>query len=130
MKKRVHFILCLFLLFPLAWVSPMSAQLHAKESKASNTADEPSWQEQVQELNEKITLLKRWQEGYKMTAEQAEFKADRLQFEEDQLIDAKRLWKVAENANQKAEDLQVIIDKLVNQRNIILKRHNQPIPKK
>lgn len=96
---------------------------------AKSASEEPNWQHQVDDLNEKITLLKRWQEGYRMTAEQAQFKADRLQFEEKNLIDAKQLWKVAENANQKAQDLQVIIDKLEEQRNEILKRHHQPIPK-
>lgn len=128
MKKRAGFILVVLLLFTLIHPNLVNAQLHAKAPKAPQV-NEPSWQEQVQELDEKITLLKRWQEGYKMTAEQAQFKADRLQFEENQLLDAKRLWKVAENANQKAQDLQVIIDKLITQRNTLLKRHNQPIPK-
>lgn len=97
-------------------------------AKAS-AQNEPNWQQEVDELNEKITILRRWQNGYRMTAEQAQFKADRLQFEQDNLMDAKRLWKIADNAHQKAEDLQVIIDKLEDQRNAILKKHNQPIPK-
>ncbi len=97
---------------------------------STKLADDPSgWEQQVSELDRKIVLLKRWQEGYRMTAEQAQFKADRLQFEENFLIDAKRLWKVAENARQKAQDLQVLIDKLEAQRNKILVRHHQPIPK-
>lgn len=124
-KKR--FLKPWILVFILAFVhfSCTSEGLHASKSCES----ESGWQEDVQQLNEKIALLRRWQEGYRMTADQAQFKADRLQFEEETLIDAKRLWKVAENANQKAQDLQVIIDKLENQRNRILKKHNQPIPK-
>ncbi len=103
---------------------PMGAKVQAE------TAQEPSWQQNLDDINEKIVILKKWQEGYRMTAEQAQFKADRLQFEQDNLIDAKRLWKVAENANQKADDLQVIIAKLEAQRNDILRKHNLPIPKK
>ncbi|MCH9632384.1 MAG: hypothetical protein S4CHLAM6_07170 [Chlamydiae bacterium] len=115
-----------FILFMLSFVSigcTGQSLLSAKDQ------DQPNWQQEVHELDEKIAVLKRWQEGYKMTAEQAQFKADRLQFEENQLLDSKRLWKVAENATQKAQDLQVIIGKLEDQRNEILKKHNQPIPK-
>lgn len=120
--QRGWFIFCLL---ALVQISCSNEGLFA----AKTPSEEPNWQQQVDTLNEKITLLKRWQEGYRMTAEQAQFKADRLQFEEKNLIDAKQLWKVAENANQKAQDLQVIIDKLEQQRNGILQRHNQPIPK-
>lgn len=115
-----------FILLALSFVSigcTGQSLLSAKEQS------QPSWHQDVNELDEKIAVLRRWQEGYKMTAEQAQFKADRLQFEDNQLLDAKRLWKVAENANQKAQDLQVIIGKLEEQRNEILKKHNQPIPK-
>lgn len=104
---------------------PMGAKVQPEK-----TVEEPSWQQNLDDINEKIVILKKWQEGYRMTAEQAQFKADRLQFEQDNLIDAKRLWKVAENANQKADDLQVIIAKLEAQRNDILRKHNLPIPKK
>lgn len=98
-------------------------------SKVSSEQSASNWQESVNELNEKITILSRWQQGYRMTAQQAQFKADRIQFQQENLVDSKRLWKVAENASQKAQDLQVIIDKLVQQRNSILQKHNQPIPK-
>lgn len=98
---------------------------------SSNQAEHSTknWQEQVDDLNQKITILSRWQQGYRMTAQQAQFRADRIQFQQDNIIDAKRLWKVAENASQKAQDLQVIINKLVQERNAILKKHGQPIPK-
>lgn len=127
MFKQKNF-LYIFLWFTLT-ITIFNTSIFTSKLHAKAVADEPSWQSQVEELNEKITILRRWQEGYRMTAEQAQFKADRLQFEESQLIDAKRLWKVAENANQKAQDLQVIIDKLETQRNAILKKHNQPIPR-
>ncbi len=123
-KKRIcQFFFVLFLL------SFVNIGCTGQSSLSAKAPSEPSWQAQVTELDEKINVLKRWQEGYRMTAEQAQFKADRLQFEDNQLLDAKRLWKVAENANQKAQDLQVIIGKLEDQRNGILQRHNQPIPK-
>lgn len=115
--------------FLILLVSLFAPSYTATHLEAKSTTSDASWEGQVKELNEKIAVLRRWQEGYRMTAEQAQFKADRLQFEENELIDAKRLWKVAENANQKAQDLQVIIDKLENQRNSILKRHHQPVPK-
>ncbi len=104
-------------------------QILGNKSKASADSSSSGWQADVNELNEKIVILTRWQQGYRMTAQQAQFKADRIQFQEQFIIDAKRLWKVAENAKQKAEDLQLIIDNLVEQRNAILTRHNQPIPK-
>ena len=124
LQKRFYQIL--LILFALSFVNIGCTSSSTLSAKAP---DEPNWQQNVNELDEKITLLKRWQEGYRMTAEQAQFKADRLQFEENQLLDAKRLWKVAENANQKAQDLQVIIEKLEDQRNGILRKHNQPVPK-
>ncbi len=104
-------------------------QILGNKSKNSSDTSSSNWQSDVSELNEKIVILTRWQQGYRMTAQQAQFKADRLQFQEENIIDSKRLWKVAENAKQKAEDLQLIIDNLVVQRNEILTRHNQPIPK-
>lgn len=99
------------------------------QAKNTTHSSSSNWQEEVSELNQKIAILSRWQQGYRMTAQQAQFKADRLQFQEENIIDAKRLWKVAENASQKAQDLQVIINKLVEQRNALLRRHGQPIPK-
>jgi len=114
-----------FFLMILFQVTCVTDGLYAAKSPEADYG----WQGQVNELDEKIVLLKRWQEGYTMTSEQAQLKADRLQFEQENLIDAKRLWKIAENSKQKAQDLQVIIEKLEDQRNAILKRHNQPIPK-
>ena len=126
-RNRKWFLSPWILVCLLAFVhfSCVSDGLHA----AKSTENESGWQGEVDQLNEKIALLRRWQEGYRMTAEQAQFKADRLQFEQENLIDAKRLWKVAENANQKAQDLQMIIEKLEDQRNTILRKHDQPIPK-
>ena len=84
---------------------------------------------QLDELNAKIDTLKKWKEGYELTAERANFKADRLQFRNDDLIDARRLWKVAQNAEQKAKELQILIDELETERNSILRSQGQPIPK-
>ncbi|MCH9634014.1 MAG: hypothetical protein S4CHLAM7_07500 [Chlamydiae bacterium] len=117
------------LVFVFIFASCTSGQVVGTTAKAPNSANDSNWQSEINELNEKITILTRWQQGYRMTAQQAQFRADRIQFQEDNIVDAKRLWKVAENAKQKAEDLQVIIDGLVQQRNGILTRHNQPIPK-
>ncbi len=118
MKK--YYLLCL-LFFSSFFSSPLTA--------APSRAPLSGWQEEVAELNQKIALIRRWQEGYKMTADQARFKGDRLQFQEDNLIDSKRLWQVAENADQKVQDLQVILDRLILRRNAILEKHRQPIPK-
>lgn len=103
--------------------------ISAATKNSSSSESESAWQQQVNELNEKIKILQRWQQGYRMTAQQAQFKADRVQFQEENLVDAKRLWKIADNATQKAQDLQLIIDKLIEERNTILRKHNQPIPK-
>ncbi len=111
-------------------VSACSDQPQVNHAQAKQTPQSSSnWQDEVNELNQKIAILSRWQQGYRMTAQQAQFKADRIQFQQENIVDAKRLWKVAENASQKAQDLQVIINKLVDQRNAILNRHGQPIPK-
>lgn len=123
-KKRLFKCSLVFFLAILLQTGCASEGLLAAKVSESGS----NWQQQVNELDEKIVLLKRWQEGYRMTAEQAQFKADRLQFDQENLIDAKRLWKVAENATQKAQDLQVIINKLEEQRNGVLKKHNQPTP--
>lgn len=105
------------------------SQVVSAGSKNRSNQNESNWEESVRELNEKITILQRWQQGYKMTAQQAQFKADRIQFQQENIVDSKRLWKVADNASQKAQDLQIIIDRLIQQRNTILRSHNQPIPK-
>ena len=118
----------IFSLLAVFTFSCSSSQMVGAHSKQSNQSTS-DWQEEVGELNQKITILSRWQQGYRMTAQQAQFKADRIQFQQENLVDAKRLWKVAENASQKAQDLQVIINKLVEQRNAILTRHGQPIPR-
>ncbi len=83
-----------------------------------------SRQEQITTIEGKIATLKRWQEGYKMTAQRANFKADRLQFKEGNLVDSRRYWKVAADAKQKAQDLQVLIDKLEDDKRTILKDHD------
>lgn len=131
MKLRPFMKVNMLIVSMLAIICSLSSFSLAMGAKVQPEAvDEPTWQQNLDDINEKITILKKWQEGYRLTAEQAQFKADRLQFEQDNLIDAKRLWKVAENANQKADDLQVIIAKLETQRNDILRKHNLPIPKK
>lgn len=128
LKKSLYRILyCSFPLFFLLFIACSASPIVGATSK--NTTNSQNWQQQVDELDQKITILSRWQQGYRMTAQQAQFKADRIQFQENNILDAKRLWKVAENASQKAQDLQVIINQLVEKRNAILKRHNQPIPK-
>jgi hypothetical protein len=119
------------ILLGLSACNGKSSQIISAAAKNSSSCEsELAWQQQVNELNEKIKILLRWQQGYRMTAQQAQFKADRVQFQEENLVDAKRLWKIADNATQKAQDLQLIIDKLIEERNDILKKHNQPIPKR
>ena len=105
------------------------APLKADSVKSAPVADETMpWQARVNEINEKIEVLKRWKEGYELTAERANFKADRLQFRNDDLIDSRRLWKTAQNAEQKAKELQILIDELTEERNQLLRTHGQPIP--
>lgn len=128
MKMHVrHLWILITLLTSVVGCTTNTSLVGARASDADTNSSD--WQERVEVLNEKITILSRWQQGYRMTAQQAQFKADRIQFQQDNIIDAKRLWRVAENASQKAQDLQLIIDQLVKERNAILVRHNQPIPK-
>lgn len=94
---------------------------------ATSNQSMPEWKQQVQQIDEKIAVLKKWQEGYQLTAERANFKANRLQFREDQLVDSRRLWQQAEQAEQKAKDIQVLIDDLEKEKKTILEAHGQNV---
>lgn len=126
LKCKTRFLKLTILVSLLTIIQPIFAN---QKEDAEQVTELTGWKKTVYELDQKIDVLQKWQEGYRMTAQQAQFKADRLQFEQTDFIDAKRLWKVAESANQKAQDLQIIIDKLTSKRDGILRQHGQEVPK-
>ena len=83
----------------------------------------PKWQAQVDELDEEITRLSNQRNLYLAKATRFQNQGDRLQFDRNNLIDARLAWQQAEINREIAARIQQEIDILEQKRAKILTDH-------
>lgn len=84
----------------------------------------PSWERQVDEIDNEIDKKKNQRNLFLAKAARAQDQGDRLQFNRDNLGEARRFWQVADSYKEKAKLLELEIDLLERKRVQILKENN------
>jgi hypothetical protein len=83
-------------------------------------------QEQVDEINAHIKELQEMKRGYEGRAIRAEDQADRLQFEDDFVLETRRYYRIAEVNREKAAKVQEEIDRLEAEKAKLEKKYTKP----
>jgi len=86
--------------------------------------NEPAWKQQVGGIDEQIQQLEEMKRGYEGRALRHENLAQRLQFQQDELLTARRHWQLAKENREIAEKVQVQIDQLQQKKKSIFEKHN------
>ena len=87
------------------------------------------WQQEVQELDRWINRLTNRRNLELAKATQAQNQGDRLQFQRNQLLDARRAWDKADTHREIAARLDEEIVKLETKKSLILDEHGIKSPK-
>ena len=88
-----------------------------------------SWQTEVQKIDKNIKNLENLRDLEISKAKRNKDQGDRLQFENNMLIDAKNFWKKAELNKEKADQYQKEIDQLQHRKQQILKNRGIELEK-
>lgn len=88
-------------------------------------ASKPSWQIQVQEIDDQIIELEQMKLGYTGAALRHENQAERLQFEDKAYLETRRHLELAQQNREMAARIQVEIDRLKERRISILRQNGQ-----
>lgn len=83
-----------------------------------------NWQEKVGVLDQAITRKQNLSDLYRAKATRAKNQGDRLQFNPNNLGDARRYWNVADYYNEQADQLDQEIAVLEQERQAILDKYN------
>lgn len=78
--------------------------------------------EQIQQIDTQIEELKEKKRGYEARAIWNENQGDRLQFEENYIIETRRYYRLAEENQLKAQKVQEEIERLKAKRELLLQR--------
>jgi len=112
----------------------LTLALVACSSKQGTVADKkeplPKWKEEVHELDHEIDRLVNQRNMHLAKATRYQNQGDRLQFNRNNLLDARIAWQQAEINREIAERIQKEIDILEGKRTDILKAHGVKNPKK
>jgi hypothetical protein len=112
-KKLSFLLICLVL---------SSIQLTAKDLDEQTivVAAQPGWKNEVAEIEKEIDKLQNQRNLYLAKATRLQNQGDRLQFENNNLIDARRAWQQAQIHREIATRIQEEIDQLENKKQKIL----------
>ncbi|PCI95959.1 hypothetical protein COB11_00745 [Candidatus Aerophobetes bacterium] len=91
--------------------------------KQSNYSSKEGWKEDLDGLNEEIDKLVNQRNLYLAKATRLQNQGDRLQFENNNLIDARRAWQQAQINREIATRIQEEIDALEDRRQKVLQKH-------
>ena len=113
MRKLSFLLICLVL---------SSIQLTAKDLDEQTivVAAQPGWKNEVAEIEKEIDKLQNQRNLYLAKATRLQNQGDRLQFENNNLIDARRAWQQAQIHREIATRIQEEIDQLENKKQKIL----------
>lgn len=80
---------------------------------------------QIEEIDQKIEELERVKRGYEAKAFRHENQGERKQFQQDQTLESRRHFQLAEQNRQIANQIQQDIDRLQSQKQELLKKNNR-----
>jgi hypothetical protein len=108
--------------FLLIWFVFSSLHLTAKmqEEEALVVAVQPGWKNEVADIDKEIDKLQNQRNLYLAKATRLQNQGDRLQFENNNLIDARRAWQQAQIHREIATRIQEEIDQLEQRKQKIL----------
>jgi hypothetical protein len=92
--------------------------------KARENPEKSDWKIEVESIDKQIKEKTDQKNLALSKAAQAQNQGDRLQFNQNNLLDARRYWQVADAYRQQAALLDLEIELLKNKRAQILKEHN------
>lgn len=120
--RKLSFLLCCIVF--------SSLQLSAKgqEEEALVVAVQPGWKNEVAEIDKEIDKLQNQRNLYLAKATRLQNQGDRLQFENNNLIDARRAWQQAQIHREIATRIQEEIDQL-EQRKLKILESNGAVKK-
>ena len=112
--RKLSFLLCCVVM--------SSLKLMAKEQEESAliVAVQPGWKSEVAEIDKEIDKLQNQRNLYLAKATRLQNQGDRLQFENNNLIDARRAWQQAQIHREIATRIQEEIDQLEQRKQKIL----------
>ncbi len=84
------------------------------------------WEQELQTLDNAINKLTDLRNREIAKAERAQNRADALQFQSNNLMDARRKWQEAENSREIAARYQQEIDQLQVRKDALLEKHAHP----
>lgn len=120
--RKLSFLLCCIV------VSSMQLSAKQQEEEALVVAVQPGWKNEVAEIDKEIDKLQNQRNLYLAKATRLQNQGDRLQFENNNLIDARRAWQQAQIHREIATRIQEEIDQL-EQRKIKILESNGALKK-
>lgn len=98
-----------------------AAWLPAEEPPTAPPTNLPKWQQDVNQIDQEIKVKTNQRNLFLSKAARAQDQGDRLQFQPDNLGDARRYWQLAETYREKANLMDLEINLLQQKRAQILK---------
>ncbi|MDX8430437.1 MAG: hypothetical protein SNF33_01320 [Candidatus Algichlamydia australiensis] len=113
------------ILFSLSLLLIMPGCAQGSSSSPSSEVTRENWQEKISILDQSITRKKNLSDLYRAKATRAKNQGDRLQFNPNNVGDARRYWNVADYYNEQADllDQQVVV--LQQERQRILEKYGE-----
>jgi len=115
-----------FLLLAALFLAPfcLESSMRSRSDPPKTTAKDPEWKKEVDEIDEQIRKLVNQRNLHLSRATRYQNQGDRLQFNHQNLIDARMAWQQAEINREIAARLQQEIELLEQKRQKILDRHH------
>ena len=125
MKRSILFASLIFASYQVTGCGTPKDALptHDPRKYVSGPTDQADWQQEVTGLDEQIKKLKNLRNLHLAKAARAQNQGDRLQFQKNDLLDARRYWAIAEENQQIADRIQKTVVSLEERRNQILIEH-------
>ncbi len=128
-KATTYFFLITLLLCSCGSAHPKNKSSSDSQAKLvhqhlSTSTESEDWQEQLQKYQQEIRQKTNQMNLHLAKAARAKDQGDRLQFQQDNLIDARRYWKIAEYHEQQAFLLQKEIQFLQQEKQVLLNKHD------
>ncbi|GAB5411660.1 MAG: hypothetical protein ChlgKO_07740 [Chlamydiales bacterium] len=114
----------LFYLMVVATLPGCTSELNSPSGEVTKS----NWQEKVSVLDQAIIRKQNLSDLYRAKATRAKNQGDRLQFNPNNLGDARRYWNVADYYNEQADQLDQEIVVLEQEKQSILDQYNEGKP--
>ncbi|GAB4184808.1 MAG: hypothetical protein Tsb0015_01300 [Simkaniaceae bacterium] len=97
-----------------------------KDTAVQGTSEGETWQEQIQKYDSQIRKKTNQKNLHLAKAARAQDQGDRLQFQQGNLLDARRYWQIADYHREQAQLLEKEIQLLQLEKQQLLQKHGVP----